>query len=328
VAEADVDHERRAMIAQHHSATHLLSGALRKMFGGDAEQRGSFVGPGRLRFDFASRAPVNENQLAELQEIINEQIRANHLVETSTVSLSDAKRLGAVAVFGESYGETVRAVSMGPLSLELCGGTHVARTGDLGACCILSESSVSSGVRRIEAVASQAAASSIRSFQSTLGRMSKLLKVDPDSVTSRVEAIQAQMLEMQRELKERDKLITSLLSEKLSRGAVPLGPINLLASSVDIAIGREALASLAQDLTKRMGSACVVLGEPVNGNLVVAVSQDQTNRINANSLVKEIATAVGGNGGGRPGLAFLAGLNSEALVSALECARSRVQAQL
>ena len=321
---ATVNSEIRKAIEQHHSGTHILNGALRSVLGSHVEQRGSLVAIEKLRFDFAHTHPVVADEIAEIQSLVNQIIRENHTVETRVMPLEDAKKLGAVAAFGEKYGATVRVVSMGPHSMEFCGGTHVRRTGDIGLQMLLSEGSISTGVRRVEAVAGPAALSELIRMQSTLSDLAKLVKGSVAELPSRLDVMQQQLTKLSADIKDRDKVIATIIGNQLVGGASPLNGCRYIISTIDQKLTRDTLMLVADQALSGLGKGCVIIGQPTTGNLIVAVSKDQSERVNASTLVKEISKQFGGKGGGKPQSASLVDVPTGKFEEAYELARKHL----
>lgn len=307
---AEVDTARRDDIRRNHSATHLLHEALRRVLGDHVQQKGSLVAPDHLRFDFSHFEPVTPDQLRDVERIVNAEIRANTPVTTQVMSIDDAKALGARALFDAKYGEDVRVLTMGrdAFSIELCGGTHVSRTGDIGVCHLLSESGVASGVRRIEAVTGHVALEGFLDQQAVLQRASEALKTRPDQFEVRLNA----MLEQQRTLEQslaqlKDKLAHHT-SKALIEQARTVAGVSTLVTRLDGVSGKS-LRGMLDQLKQQIGSGVVLLAvtEDEKVSLIAGVTADLTSRINAKTLVNFVAEQVGGKGGGRPDMAQAGG---------------------
>ncbi len=316
---AEVDAERRRAIACNHSATHLLHAALRRVLGSHVAQKGSLVEAERLRFDFSHFEPLTAEQMEEIEDLVNAWIRSNTEVQVEVTDYQAAVAGGAVALFGEKYGDRVRVLRMGEFSVELCGGTHVRRLGDIGLFKIVSEGGVASGVRRIEAVTAGRAVEQVHVLERSLRQVAGLLRVGMDDVGSRV----GQLLEQQRSLeKEVDRLKSKLASsagEDLASRAVEVGGVHVVAARLEGADAR-ALREAVDRLKNRLGRAVIVLASVGPGDkvmLVAGVTRDETARIRAGELVNHVAGQVGGRGGGRPDLAQAGGNRPEALDDAL-----------
>ena len=321
-----IDSERRQSLRAHHSATHLLHSALRHSLGEHVVQKGSLVAEDRLRFDFNHPKPISEVELSNIEHAVNREIRANSIVTTRLMMPEEAIEAGALALFGEKYGDEVRVVSMGDsgkqsYSTELCGGTHVSRTGDLGYFKVLSEGAVAAGVRRVEAVNGVAAEAQLGSTQEILDDTAALLKVPPAEVTGRLEIL----------LKERRKLENELaaLRRTLATGggsSKDTGPVVKTVAGIKFAgralesVPPKELKSLADDLKDQIGSGVVALITTNEGkaSLVVGVTDDLTGNINAVDLVRVGSEAVGGKGGGgRPDMAQAGGPDGSRVDNAL-----------
>jgi alanyl-tRNA synthetase len=316
--EAAVDGERRQATALNHSATHLLHAALRQVLGEHVQQKGSLVGPDRLRFDFSHYEAVSRDQLVAIERLVNREVRENHLVETRIMNLDDAKASGAVALFGEKYAEQVRVLRMGDFSTELCGGTHVKALGDIGLVKIVAEGGIAAGVRRIEAVTGATALDWVEADEDRLLRVVGLLKGGRDDVDQRV----AQLLERGRRLeKEVEQLKAKLASsagQDLASQAVVVDGIKVLAARLDGVDPRGLRVTLDQ-LKDKLGSAVVVLATESEGkvSLIAGVTRDLTDRLKAGELIRAVAEKVGGKGGGRPDMAQAGGNDPAGLPAAL-----------
>jgi alanyl-tRNA synthetase len=317
--EAQVNWQRRQAIILNHSGTHLLHAALRKVLGDHVRQKGSLVDPERLRFDFAHYEPVSLEQTAEIEHLVNQQIRANAVAETRVMSIDDAKQSGAMALFGEKYGDDVRVLSMGEFSVELCGGTHVDHAGDIGMLKITAESGIASGVRRIEAVTGETAMLWVASNEQRLQKIADLVKGSRDDADEKV----AQMLDRQRtlekELKQLKGKMASSQGSDLASQAVEVNGIKVLAARLDGA-DAQVLRDTLDQLKNKLGSAAVVLAT-VDGDkvsIVAGVAKDRTGQLKAGELVNFVASQVGGKGGGRPDMAQAGGNQPEHLDAALE----------
>jgi len=309
-----VDHGRRSAIRANHSATHLLHEALRQVLGDHVAQRGSLVSPDRLRFDFVHTKPMTEQEIAEVEDIANNIVLQNAPVETRLMALDDAKQSGARALFGEKYGDEVRVVAMGePIgnamgwSVELCGGTHVRRTGDIGLITVVAESAVASGVRRIEALTATNARHHARANSEIVSSAAGLLKTTPHEVLGRIEALQNDSRRNERALAEaRQKLALGGGSGGATPAAEQVNGLAFVGRVVE-GIEAKALRGLVDEEKKRSGSAVIALvlkGEDGKGTVAVGVTDDLTSRISAADLVKLGTAALGGQGGGgRPDMA-------------------------
>ncbi len=326
---ANVDTDRRQAIARHHSATHLLQAALRKVLGDHVAQKGSFVDADRLRFDFSHFEAVKPEQLEQAERLVNAEIRANHEVVTRVMSLEDARKTCAMALFDEKYDDQVRVVSMGDFSMELCGGTHVSRTGDIGAFRIVSEGGIASGVRRIEALAGAAASDYSLEQSGEIRTSSRLLRGD-GSLADRIRALQAREKELEREIGQLKGRLAASAARDLLASAVEVKGVRLLTAEIRD-MDEKGMRALLDDLKGRLGSGIVVLGlalSPDRVSLIASVSQDLTSRIRAGELVGAVAAQVGGKGGGRPDLARAGGTRPGDLPKALGLVASWLEDRL
>ena len=326
---AEVDIKRRRATALNHSATHLLHAALRIVLGPHVQQKGSLVNAERLRFDFSHFEPISPEQLHSIERLVNAEIRQNHKVHTQLMGIDQAMQSGAVALFGEKYGDQVRVLSMGEFSIELCGGTHVNRTGDIGLFKIVTEGGVASGVRRIEALTGDAALNYVDTLERNLSQVAQLLKSDYDSVEDKVRILSESRRKLEKELEAlKAKLAFASCDELLSQ-AQELNGLKLLAARLegaDVNTLREAVDRLKH----KLGSAAVVLAsvEEDKVRLVAGVSADQTKRLKAGELVNAVAQKVGGKGGGRPDMATAGGNDPSQLDAALAAAAEWVRGRL
>jgi alanyl-tRNA synthetase len=326
---AQVDAARRQATILNHSGTHLLHAALRTVLGEHVQQKGSLVGPDRLRFDFAHYEPVTPAQLAEIENLVNAQIRANAAAETRVMSIEDAMASGAMALFGEKYGDAVRVLSIGDFSVELCGGTHVRHAGDIGLLKIVSETGIASGVRRIEAVTGEHALQWVAASEQRLQRISELVKGSREDVDEKVSQVLEKNRALEKALQQLKGKLASSQGSDLAAEAVEVDGIKVLAARLDGADNRVLRDTLDQ-LKNKLGSAAVVLGS-VNGDkvsLVAGVTRDRTGQIKAGELVNAVAVRVGGKGGGRPDMAQAGGTQPEHLDAALQSVADWVREHL
>jgi alanyl-tRNA synthetase len=319
----------RSNIACNHSATHLLHAALRKVLGEHVSQKGSLVDANHLRFDFSHFEPITQDQLLKIEALVNAHIRYNHAVETQLMSPDEAIASGAMALFGEKYGDTVRVLSMGEFSVELCGGTHVKHTGDIGILKITSETGVAAGVRRLEAVSGVAAIDWINESQEKLMNVLALVKGNRDNVDEKVGQIITRNRQLEKEVERLQAKLASKQGSDLANQAQEISGIKVLAVRIDGA-DTKILRETMDQLKNKLGSAVVLLaavkGDKVS--LVAGVTKDQTDRLAAGNLVNQVAQQVGGKGGGRPDLAMAGGNNPAALDAALESVPEWVRQQL
>ncbi|HCQ98570.1 MAG TPA: alanine--tRNA ligase [Acidobacteria bacterium] len=306
---ASVDRCRRNDIKRNHTATHLLHAALQRELGTHVKQAGSLVAPDRLRFDFAHRHAITRNELDAIERRVNSEVYANHPVETKVQSTKEAIEAGAMALFGEKYGDSVRVVSVPSVSMELCGGTHCTATGDIGLFAITQESGVSAGVRRIEAVTGHTAVTHLQSQRASLDAVLGVLGVPEDRAVEAVQRIQGDGKRLAREL-DKLKMQAALDTQDIADddGAVNIGDVRLIARQV-AGLEKESLRGLADSLRDRLGSGVVILASTNAGKvaLVVSVSKDLVDRVPAGRVVKAIAPIVGGGGGGRADFAQAGG---------------------
>jgi alanyl-tRNA synthetase len=326
VVKARVDATRRQATVLNHSGTHLLHAALRQVLGDHVQQKGSLVEPDRLRFDFTHYEPVTPAQLEQIETLVNEQIRANALAETRVMSVDEALASGAMALFGEKYGDAVRVLSIGDFSVELCGGTHVNHAGDIGLLKITAESGIAAGVRRIEALTGERALQWVGRNEHRLQRIAELVKGGRDDVDEKVAQLLEKNRRLEKELQQIKGKLASTQGSDLAAQAVEINGIKVLAARLDGADSKSLRETLDQ-LKNKLGSAAVVLGT-VDGDkvsIVAGVTRDQTGRIKAGELVNAVASQVGGKGGGRPDMAQAGGNQPEHLDAALQSVAGWVQ---
>ncbi|HEB86190.1 MAG TPA: alanine--tRNA ligase [Gammaproteobacteria bacterium] len=324
-----VDSQRRQAIACHHSATHLLHAALRELLGEHVTQKGSQVTDDRLRFDFSHFEPVSPEQLGRIETLVNQHIRRNHEVVTRIMDQGVAKKSGAMALFGEKYEDKVRVLSMGDFSVELCGGTHVHRTGDIGLFKILSETGVAAGVRRIEAVSGSAALKRITEHENLLTEVAALLKSTPETLRDKVQQLLEKNRMAEKELEQMKGKLASSRGDDLVQQATEIGGIKVLAAKLDGA-DLKVLRDTVDQLKQKMRPAAIVLSTVKDGkvSLIAGVSKDCTDRIKAGELVNVVAEKIGGRGGGRPDMAQAGGNQPENLDRALAAVPSWIESRL
>ena len=323
-----VNSERRQAIIANHSATHLLHAALRTVLGEHVTQKGSQVQAERLRFDFSQPEPITAEQLKEVEYLVNQHIRLNHNVDTNIMTPDEAKASGAMALFGEKYGNEVRVLSMNDFSVELCGGTHVSHTGDIGLFKIISESGVAAGVRRIEAVTAEYALDWADKGERQLAEIAAMLKGNRDNVSNRVSQLMDKNRNLEKELAQLKGKLASSQGSDLSSQAVDVNGIKVLAVNLEGADVKTLRDTLDQ-LKNKLGTSAIVLAA-VDGkkvSLVAGVSKDATDKIKAGDLVNSVASQVGGKGGGRPDMAQAGGDQPENLSAALKGVADWVQEQ-
>jgi alanyl-tRNA synthetase len=316
---ARVNESLRHDTAAHHSATHLLQSALKEVLGDHVYQAGSMVSHERFRFDFPHFAAPDKRQIRRIEALVNQRIRENIPVEAEIVPFDEAKSRGATALFGEKYGDEVRMVKMGDVSLELCGGTHVHATGDIGLCLISSESSVAAGVRRIEAVCGSAAYEHIRSSEDILDEVSAALNVPREGIPERIQRLFEERKKLEKEIARVKSAIASGKTEDLIAQTVEVDGIKVLAARFDDQ-DMDFLRNTADSLKGKLGSGVVVVGGVADDKvvLIAGVTKDLTGKVHAGNLVKDVAKVVGGGGGGRPDMAQAGGKNVGKLQDALD----------
>jgi len=325
---AQVNSERRQAIVANHSATHLLHAALRKVLGEHVTQKGSQVQAERLRFDFSHPDAITAEQIKEIEYLVNQQIRLNHHVDTNIMTPDAAKASGAMALFGEKYGDEVRVLRMSDFSVELCGGTHVSNTGDIGLFKIISESGVAAGVRRIEAVTAEHALDWADKGESQLTAIASMLKGSRENLSERVGQLMEKNRSLEKELAQLKGKLASSQGSDLSSQATEVNGINVLAANLEGADVKTLRDTLDQ-LKNKLGTSAIVLAA-VNGSkisLVAGVSKDATDKVKAGDLVNSVARQVGGKGGGRPDMAQAGGDKPENLPAALKSVVDWVQTQ-
>jgi alanyl-tRNA synthetase len=327
--EAHVDPARRRATVLNHSGTHLLHAALRRILGEHVQQKGSLVEPERLRFDFTHYEPVTPEQIEAIENLVNEKIRLNAAAETRLMSIDEALASGAMALFGEKYGEQVRVLSLGDFSVELCGGTHVRHAGDIGLLKIVSEGGIAAGVRRIEATTGAGAVRWVSENQQRLQRIAELLRSSREDADEKVSQLLDKTRRLEKELQQLKGKLASSQGSDLAAQAVEISGIKVLAARLDGA-DTQTLRDTLDQLKNKLGSAAVVLGT-VSGDkvsLVAGVTRDQTDRIKAGDLVNAVASQVGGKGGGRPDMAQAGGNQPENLDAALKSVPQWVSGRL
>ncbi|MEM8608395.1 MAG: alanine--tRNA ligase, partial [Myxococcota bacterium] len=314
-----VDHDARSATRRNHSATHLLHWALREVVGPTATQKGSLVGPDRLRFDYSGTKPLSSDDLVAIENLVNREVLANEAITTEVLPMDEAKNRGAIGIFEEKYGDVVRMLRIGP-SLELCGGTHAARTGDIGLFKVLSETGLAAGVRRIEATTGLNALSHLRTVESELESAAALLKAPTQQVSDRVGRLLETQKEAQREIDRLNKALMAGGSGDLSSSARQIEGAQVLGATVDIG-DAGTLREMADQLRDKLEPAVVLLGAPSKDGkkalLVCSVSKGLTDRFRAGDIVKAAASVVGGNGGGRPDFAQAGGPDPTRLAEAV-----------
>jgi alanyl-tRNA synthetase len=317
---AEVNHALRAATRRNHSATHLLHFALRKVLGPQAMQKGSLVGPDRLRFDYSAAHPLTLEEIARIEDLVNEKIFENAPIETDVLPMDEAKARGAIGIFEEKYGAVVRMLTMTPDSIELCGGTHAERTGDIGLFKVLSDSGLSAGVRRIEGATGWNALHLLRTMEAELRETAEMVKAPPLRPREKVQRLLTHNRELQREAEDlKRKLISGGGKQDLTADARDADGVKVLGLKVELGDPR-ALRELADQLRDKLAPAVILVGTEGKGGKVLlacSVSKEVTGRFQAGAIVKEAAAMVGGSGGGRPDFAQAGGSDPSKLSEAV-----------
>ncbi len=326
---AEIDAARRDATIRNHSATHLMHAALRKVLGEYVQQKGSLVDSEKLRFDFSHNEAVSAEQLHEIERLVNQQIRANLAAEANIMPIADAKAKGAMALFGEKYGDEVRVITLGDFSIELCGGVHVKRSGDIGYFKIITETGIASGVRRIEAVTGAAAVEQANAQYNKINKISSLLKASSDEVEDKLAQLLTRLKSQEKDIAQLKSKMATQTGRDLTAEAIEVSGVKVLAVKLD-GVDSKALRDTMDQLKNKLGSAIVVLAtvEGDKVSLCAGVSKDQTGQVKAGELVNMVATQVGGKGGGRPDMAMAGGSQPENLASALASVKDWVASQL
>jgi alanyl-tRNA synthetase len=329
VVAAHVNEDSRRSTMRNHTATHLTHAALRRVLGTHVKQAGSVVDPGRLRFDFSHYTAMDAEEIAEVERLVNDEILRNTAVSTDVMALDAAIETGAMALFGEKYGEQVRVVKVPGFSTELCGGTHVGRTGDIGLLKVVHESSISAGVRRIEAITGSGA---LRRFQETshsVGTAAAMLKTKESELLDQIEKLLAQQKAVEKELAQLREKAAHAGAKDVESQAREIKGVKVLSARVD-GMDRAQMRNMVDALRNKWGSGVVVLASAGDGNvaIVAAVTKDLTTKVHAGKLAGAVAQAVGGKGGGRPDLAEAGGKDAAALPAALDAVYASVEAML
>ncbi|MGA9855802.1 MAG: alanine--tRNA ligase [Gammaproteobacteria bacterium] len=327
--EAQVDEKLRAATVLNHSATHLLHAALRKVLGTHVTQKGSLVAPDRLRFDFSHNQPVTPEELQRIEDLVNEEIRKNAEADVKQMGYDEAIKSGAMALFGEKYGSSVRVMKFGDFSTELCGGTHVRQVGDIGLFKIVSESGVAAGIRRIEALTGEGALGWVHKAEHTLRNLADMTKGSLETIEDKVSQLLERNRKLEKELEQLKGQMTSRQSGDLASAAVDIKGIKVLASRLDGADAKT-LRDTVDQLKNKLGSAAIVLAAVEDGKvrLVAGVTSDRMSKIKAGELVNLVAEQVGGKGGGRPDMAQAGGNDPSRLDAALKSVPDWVRAHL
>ncbi|TYG34377.1 alanine--tRNA ligase [Lonepinella koalarum] len=327
--DAIVDNERRQHTRLNHSATHLLHSALRQVLGEHVAQKGSLVSDVGLRFDFVQPEAIGKQQLAEVERIVNFHIRANHPVLTEEMGIEQAKAKGAMALFGEKYGDVVRVVTMSPFSIELCGGLHVQRTGDIGLFKLVSESAIAAGIRRVEAVTGEGAMAWLHNQQAILAQVADALKSDVTSLPEKIDQLQEKAKKTEKELQQLKQKAAVQAGANLAQSAVKINGISVIVQQLD-GVDTKVLRVMVDDLKNQLGSAVIAFASVVDEkvNLIVGITADITSKVKAGELVNLMAQQVGGKGGGRPDMAMAGGSQPENVVEALHVASDWLKVNL
>ena len=326
---AEVEAQRRHAITLNHSATHLLHSALREVLGNHVAQKGSLVNEQVLRFDFSQPEAITKAQLAEIERIVNRKVRENIQVVIEQMDIESAKAKGAMALFGEKYGDVVRVVDMSDFSIELCGGTHVNQTGDIGLFKITSEGAVAAGVRRVEAVTGENALAWLHNLQQIAQNSAEVLKTDVASLVEKIQQLQDKAKRTEKELEQLKTKQASQAGADLAKQAEQINGVNVVVQQIDN-VDAKALRTMVDDLKNQLGTAIIVFGSVVDDkvNLIVGVTKDLTDKVKAGELVGEMAQHVGGKGGGRPDMAMAGGSEPQHLSNALTFAKEWIQAKI
>ncbi|MDG6855753.1 alanine--tRNA ligase [Glaesserella parasuis] len=327
---AEVNTTRRHAITLNHSATHLLHSVLRQVLGDHVVQKGSLVSENSLRFDFSQGEAISKADLEEIERIINTKIRENIVVTTEVMDLESAKQKGAMALFGEKYGDRVRVVDMtAAFSVELCGGTHVKQTGEIGLFKVVSEGAVAAGVRRIEAVTGENAIGLLHQQQQILNQSAELLKADTASLVEKIQQLQEKSKKVEKELQQLKDKLAAQAGGELAKQAKQINGVNVVVQRLEN-VDAKALRTMVDDLKNQLGSAVIVFATQTDEkvNLIVGVTKDLTDKVNAGELVGLMAQEVGGKGGGRADMAMAGGSQPENITQALNVATNWIQAKL
>jgi len=318
--EADVDRLSRSAIRLNHSATHLLHAALKQVLGEHVNQRGSLVDSERLRFDFSHFEPVTREEIRTIERIVNEQILRNSAVQTQVMALEDAREKGAMALFGEKYSEEVRVLTMGDdFSVELCGGTHAARTGDIGLFRVTAEQGTASGVRRIEGVTGLRALGRLELLEDTMAEVAALLRADRGSIQDKIKTLLEQNKKLEKDVAQLSMKLASGAGNDLVESAVIIGGVKVVVNQLD-GVDAKSLPDALDRLKNKIQSGIIVLACVNDGKvaMIAGVTADLTDRVNAGALINHVATQVGGKGGGRPDMARAGGTEPAGLTAALD----------
>ena len=325
---AKVNAERRARTIRHHSATHLMHKALREVLGGHVQQKGSLVDADKTRFDFTHTAAMTPEQVAQVEQLVNTEILANAATSAKVMSLDDAQKTGAMMLFGEKYGESVRVLEIGS-SKELCGGTHVQRTGDIGIFKILSESGVAAGIRRVEAITGDRALTYLQKLDTQINQLAASLKATPSDLAQRITQLQDHARSLEKELERLGSKLAASQGDELMSQAVEVNGVKILAALLEGADAKVLRETLDQ-LKNKLKSAAIVLASVQDGKVQLAagVTADTIAKVKAGDLVNHVAQQVGGKGGGKPDMAMAGGTDPKGLTAALKSVQAWVSERL
>ena len=325
---AKVNAERRSRTIRHHSATHLMHKALREVLGTHVQQKGSLVDPDKTRFDFTHTAPMTAAEIKQVEDLVNAEILANAQASAKVMSLDDAQKTGAMMLFGEKYGETVRVLEIGS-SKELCGGTHVQRTGDIGVFKILAESGVAAGIRRVEAIAGDRALAYLQKLDTQVNQLAAALKATPSDLQQRITQLQDHARALEKELERLGSKLAASQGDDLMSQAIEIKGIKVLAAQLEGADAKVLRETLDQ-LKNKLKSATIVLASVQDGKVQLAagVTADAIAKVKAGDLVNFVAQQVGGKGGGKPDMAMAGGTDPKGLPSALQSVQAWVAERL
>jgi alanyl-tRNA synthetase len=313
-----VESRRRLGLRLHHTGTHLLHAALRRILGTHVTQAGSLVAPDHLRFDFSHGTGLKDGEVEKVEDLVNEHVQANIVVTPAEMDLQAALKSGAMALFGEKYGDRVRVIRIGDFSTELCGGTHLDATGQIGLFKVVSEGAVASGVRRIEAVTGDAALKHVGQEEAALRESANLLKIPPLELPRRLQKLLDEQKQLEKQLQQLEARLAKNRAHELAASAKTVAGVAVLAARLD-GLDAEGLRSVMDILRERMGPGVICLGSVLDGkvNFVASVSKDLSKRVQAGKLIQQVAQTVGGKGGGRPDLAQGGGPDASRLDEAL-----------
>jgi alanyl-tRNA synthetase len=329
LVDAEVDVERRDAIRRNHTATHLLHAALRKTLGTHVKQAGSLVAPDRLRFDFTHYTGLGEQDLLDIEDLVNLQVLKNEEVVTTVMDLDTAVNTGAMALFGEKYADQVRVLTIDDFSKELCGGTHVRRTGDIGLFKIVSEGSVAAGTRRIEALTGTGVLEHVRRQSQSIAQASEALHSKPGALIEAIEKLTESEKKLRKELEAQQMKRAASAAGDLVQQVREIKGVRVLAARVEVT-DRSAMRQMVDDLRGKLQSGVIVLGSAADGrvSLIAAVTKDLTNKLDASKIVKQAAAYVEGSGGGRKDLAEAGGKNPAKLDESIQAVPGIIEQML